>query len=86
MLQAAYFHPTHEAVQFWVSIDGEAVGARVSRQTLHYRYCPNAQGEDHLETYKAHAAEIDDAVRRRIAAGARDPVIVRDHDLAVRPA
>lgn len=81
VLQRAYFDDAAESVRFWVLIAGKAVGASISRQTLHYRYCPHARGEDHLRTYEAHAAGIDAAVRRRIAQGATEPVIVREPDL-----
>jgi hypothetical protein len=36
-----------------------------------------------ITTYAAHAAEIDAAVRRRVAAGSHEPVMLRDPD--VRP-
>ena len=80
-LQSAYFDDASECVRFWVRIAGEPVGASISRQTLHYRYCPHARSEDHLRTYETHAADIDAAVRRRIAQGAIEPVIVREPDL-----
>lgn len=79
--QAAYFNDSAEAVRFWVLIDGKEVAASISRQTLHYHYCPQSRGEDHLATYNANAAQIDAVVRRRIAQGALEPVIVRDNDL-----
>ena len=81
VLQPAYFDGAAECVRFWVLVAGEPVGASISRQTLHYRYCPHARSEDHLSTYEAHAADIDAAVRRRIAQGAIEPVIVREPDL-----
>ena len=34
-----------------------------------------------LETYALDAAEIDAAVRKRVAGGAREPVMLRDFDL-----
>lgn len=80
-LQPAYFDQAAESVRFWVLIAGEPVGASISRQTLHYHYCPHARSEDHLSTYEAHATAINAAVRRRIAQGAIEPVIVREPDL-----
>ena len=79
--RSAYFDDAAECVRFWVLIAGEPVAASISRQTLHYRYCPHARSEDHLRTYEAHAADIGAAVRRRIAQGATEPVIVREPDL-----
>ena len=39
------------------------------------------QGGTALATYLANAAEIDAAVRRRVAAGSIEPVMLREHDL-----
>jgi hypothetical protein len=64
-----------------VLIDGEPMGASVSRETLHYRYRPEAQGEDPLETYTLHASDLDAAVRRRVAKGSIEPVMLREFDL-----
>ena len=75
------FHEPSGAVRFWVQVDSLLVGASISRETLHYRFRPDARGEDPLETYKAHAADIDAAVRRRVAKGSIEPVMVREHDL-----
>ena len=83
MSQPPFFHEPSAAVRFWVLVDGNLVGASISSQTLHYRFRPDAQGEDPLETYKAHAQDIDAAVRRRVAQGAIEPVMLREFD--VRP-
>lgn len=82
MSQPAFFHEASESVHFWVFIDGNMVGARISRQTLHYQYCAHAHGESHLATYQAHSGDIDAAVRRRIVQGSAEPVIVREFDLS----
>ena len=68
-------------MRFWIEINGIPVGASVSKATLHYRFRPGEQGEDPLETYKAHAGEIEAAVRRRVAQGSIEPVMLREHDL-----
>jgi hypothetical protein len=34
-----------------------------------------------METYRSHSEDIDAAVRRRMARGAREPVMVREPDL-----
>jgi hypothetical protein len=69
------------SVRFWVSVDEQPVGASIGRQTLHYRYQPLRSDDDPLETYLQNATEIDAAVRRRFAAGAREPVMLRDADV-----
>ncbi len=69
-------------VRFYVEIDGESVGASIPRQTLHYRYCRTAQGDDPLATYTTHAAEIEAAVRRRVLRGSLKPVMLREVDLS----
>ncbi len=81
MSQSPYFHEESGAVRFWVEIEGTMVGASISRATLHYRFRPGDHGEDPLETYKAHARDIDAAVRRRVAQGSIEPVMVREFDL-----
>jgi hypothetical protein len=48
---------------------------------LHYRFNPGKQDDDALATYLANAAEIDAVVRRRVAAGSIEPVMLREHDL-----
>ena len=85
MSQPPYFHTESAAVRFWVQVDGVPVGASVSGQTLHYRFRPTAQGEDPLETYKAYADDIDAAVRRRVAQGSIEPVMLREFDLRPQP-
>lgn len=83
-----FFHDSSGAVRFWVLIDGQFVGASVSRETLHYRYRPTARDDEPLDTYALHAQDIDDAVRRRISQGSSEPVMLREFDLreAARPA
>lgn len=81
MSDAPFFHEASDSVRFWTLIGAEQVGATISRATLHYRFRPDAQGEDPLETYRAHAGVIEAAVRRRVAAGSREPVMLREHDL-----
>jgi hypothetical protein len=48
---------------------------------LHYRYRPDARDDDPLQTYVAHSAAIDAAVRRRVTLGSIEPVMVREYDL-----
>jgi hypothetical protein len=81
MPPSPHFHTDSGAVRFWVSVDGAFVGASISKATLHYRFQPGAQDDDPLATYTAHAQVIDDAVRRRVAAGSIEPVMLREVDL-----
>jgi hypothetical protein len=76
-----FFHEESSTVRFWVQVDSQLVGASVGRNALHFRYRPHVQGEDPLETYKAFADDIGDAVRRRVAQGAIEPVMLREFDL-----
>ena len=80
-LPTAFFHEGSGSVRFWVEVDGAFVGAIISRQTLHYRYKPESGNDEALATYLQNATEIDAAVRRRVAAGSREPVMLRDFDV-----
>lgn len=83
MTEPPFFHIPSGTVRFWVLIDGQSVGASIGKETLHYRYKAHVNGDEPLVTYAAHAAEIEAAVRRRVAAGSYEPVMLRDAD--VRP-
>ena len=86
MSQPPFFHEASGAVRFWVLIEGNLMGASISKETLHYRYSPNTQNDNPLATYTAHSQDIDDAVRRRVARGSIEPVMVRESDLRVAAA
>lgn len=86
MSQPPFFHEASGAVRFWVPVESELVGATISRATLHYRFRPDASDDDPLETYRHHSREIDAAVRRRVAKGSIEPVMLREFDLRVEPA
>ncbi|MES2959047.1 MAG: DUF1488 family protein [Pseudomonadota bacterium] len=76
------FHVESGALRFWVDVGGDArMGASISRQTLHYRFKGDLNGSDAAAVYEAHRAEIDAAVRRRVAAGSIEPVMLREADL-----
>lgn len=81
MPPAAFFHEPSGSVRFWVQIGEDFVGATIRKETLHYRFAANAVDDDPLVTYAAHAAELGDAVRRRVLAGSREPVMLRDPDV-----
>ena len=69
---AAYFHNDSGALHFWVSMDeGPAVGATVSKETLHYRFRGAIDGSDVLRTYGVERAALEAAVRKRVAGGSR---------------
>lgn len=76
-----FFHESSGTVRFWVLIADNLVGASVSREALHHRYRPTAQGEDPVETLRDNLADIEEAVRRRVAQGSREPVMLREYDL-----
>ena len=83
MSPAPFFHDASGCVRFWVLVEDQYIGASIRRETLHYRFAPQAQDEDPVATYQAHAVDIDAAVRRRVAAGSREPVMLRDPDVHV---
>ena len=85
MLQPAYFHADSSAVRFWIEVGGMSFGASVGQAALHYRYQPGQQGDDPMTTYLAHSEEIHAAVRRRVAQGSIEPVMLREHDLQAVP-
>jgi hypothetical protein len=75
------FHEPSGTVRFYTIISGILVGASVSKETLHYTFRPEASGEDPMDTYHANAAALEAAVRRRVANGSIEPVMLREHDL-----
>lgn len=81
-----FFHDSSGTVRFWVPVDEQLVGASIGKETLHYRYKAHANGDDPMVTYTQNEAEIHEAVRRRVAAGAREPVMLRDADVRQRGA
>lgn len=76
-----FFHEISGTVRFWVLVDDLLVGASIGKETLHYRYKAHMNDDDPLATYAQNAAEIHAAVRRRVAAGSREPVMLRDPDV-----
>jgi hypothetical protein len=76
-----FFHESSGTVRFWVRIDGKLIGASVGRTALHHRYRPTAQDDDPIETFRAHIADIEAAVRARVAQGSIEPVMLREYDL-----
>ena len=84
MTPQAFLHDDTGSVRFWVDVAGQAepVGATIRKETLHHRFAPGRTDDQPLATYQAHVAEIHEAVRRRVASGSIEPVMLREHDLA----
>lgn len=68
-------------MRFWVPINDQFVGASISRDTLHYRFRPNARDDDPMDTFTANTRDIHAAVQRRVAQGSIEPVMIREFDL-----
>ena len=82
-----FFYEDSGAVRFWVLDDAQQfVGASVSKEALHYRFQSGLAGSEALASYRLHQSEIDAAVRRRIATGSIEPVMLRERDMAQLPA
>lgn len=84
MTEEPFFHEASGTVRFWVAVDGQLKAASVSSQALHYRFRPDGRGDDAMETFGHHVPELEAAVRRRFAEGAREPVMLREYDLRVQ--
>lgn len=81
-----FFHDGTREIRFTVLIDGAPVWASVGSATLRFHFRPTVHVDDAMMTFAAHVAEIEAAVRRRITAGARPPVMLREADLRVADA
>lgn len=77
-----FFHDATGVVRFWVLNNGAFVGATVAQESLRYHFRAGTSGADALAAYTAHRVQLDDAVRRRIAKGSVEPVMLRDADVA----
>jgi hypothetical protein len=80
-----FLHLPSGTVRFWVQVNGQFVGASIRREILHYRYHAAQTGDDPMVTYAANLTEIHDAVRRRVAKGSIEPVMLRDADIRIAP-
>jgi hypothetical protein len=83
VLPPPFFHEATGSVRFWVLVQEASIGVAISRETLHYRFRPEATNEDPLETYKSFADLIATAVERRVAKGSIAPILLREFDLKV---
>ena len=80
-----FLHLPSGTVRFWVPVDGQFVGSSIRREILHYRYHATQTDDDPMVTYAANVAEIHAAVRRRVAKGSIEPVMLRDADIQAAP-
>lgn len=81
MSDAPYFHDASGTVRFWVPVEGgHAVSASIGRDALRYHF-RTAEGADSLATFGLHVQEIEAAVRRRLAQGSIEPVMLRENDM-----
>jgi len=80
-----FFHLPSGTVRFWVLVNGQFVGSSIRREILHYRYHATQTDDDPMATYAANLTEIHAAVRRRVAKGSIEPVMLRDADIQAAP-
>lgn len=78
---SAYLHADSGAVRFWVRVNELPVGASVPSHVLRYLYQPDRPDGDAMALYVAHAEALAEAVRRRVAGGSIEPVMLRQGDL-----
>jgi len=78
-----YFHEASGSVRFWVPTGEEGIGAIIGREILSYCFRGRTDEGDPLKIYAAHRDQIHAAVMRRVAEGAREPVILKRHDLGI---
>jgi hypothetical protein len=80
-----FFHLPSGTVRFWVLVGGQFVGSSIRREILHYRYHATRTDDDPMVTYAANISELHAAVRRRVAKGSIEPVMLRDADIQAAP-
>jgi hypothetical protein len=84
MSTSPYFDLGTGRLRFWVPVDDNpSFGATITKETLHYRFNGQPDGSDALSIYQVNSQCINDAVRRRASAGAREPIVLRDVDVAL---
>jgi hypothetical protein len=86
MSQTPFFHEASGCVRFWVLVDENPIGASVAREALYHRYGGSTRdGSDPLAIWALHVPEMEAAVRRRVAQGSVEPVMLREFDLREAP-
>jgi hypothetical protein len=78
-----YFHEASDTVRFWVPSGESGMGAIIGREVLSYCFRGLSDEGEPLKIYAAHREQIHAAVLQRMAAGAREPVILKRHDLGI---
>ena len=81
MIPDPFLHTDSGTVRFWVTVGDDLVGASIRQETLHHRFASGRSDDQPLSTYQTHEAELHAAVRRRVASGSIEPVMLREHDL-----
>lgn len=79
----AICHDVAHIVRFWVQVDGTPVCAMVSDNSLRCCFVPAQPRKAALLIFGEHLAELDEMVRRRIAAGSAEPVMLHDSDFPI---
>ena len=76
-------HDVAHIVRFWVPVNGKSVSAMVSDTSLRCCFVPAQPRKTALSIFGEHRAELDEMVRRRIAAGSTEPVMLHDSDFPI---
>lgn len=76
-----YFAADTDGVHFLVEVDGLLVQGYVSRRVLQFAYGVSHSSSRCLSTYLEHRAEIDAAVRSRVAVHGPECVLVRRSEI-----
>ena len=79
----AICHDVAHIVRFWVQVDGVPVCAMVSETSLRCCFVPAQPRKGALTIFGEHLAELDEMVRRWIAAGSAEPVMLQDSDFPI---
>jgi len=80
-----FLHEASDSVRFQVRASGALVNASVSRQALRYSFKSADLSADLLSIYNIHSSKIHEAVLRRLAQGAREPVMLRESNFPAPP-
>ncbi len=78
-----YLHEASGSLRFWVPAGDAGIGAIIGLEVLSYCFRGRTDQGDPLKIYAAHRDQIHAAVLRRMAEGAREPVILKRHDLGI---
>ena len=70
-------------VRFWVPVNGTSVCAVVDEATLRCCFVPPQPRESALSLVRRHQLELDDIVRRKVADGFLEPVMLHDSDFPI---